>query len=93
LESRLDIIFHALSDPTRRAILRDIASGERTVGAIAKPYPISLAATSKHLKVLETRKPDPPGEARSFQIVRINPEPLRQPRSGLRSMRSSGTNV
>ena len=78
MESGLDAIFHALSDPTRRAILRDIAGGERTVGAVAKPYPISLAATSKHLKVLERANLIHREKRGSYQIVRINPEPLRQ---------------
>jgi len=51
--ARLDSIFHALSDGTRRAILRDISRRDKTVGEIAKPYRMSLAAVSKHLKVLE----------------------------------------
>lgn len=46
-------IFHALSDETRRAMLRDLAGGERTVGELAGPYPMTLAAASKHIKVLE----------------------------------------
>ncbi|WP_373046880.1 ArsR/SmtB family transcription factor [Vulgatibacter sp.] len=50
---RLDAIFHALADPTRRAILAGLAEGERSVGEIAAPFAISLAAVSKHLKVLE----------------------------------------
>src|SRR5260370_7978614 len=50
---RLDSIFHALSDSTRRSILREVSSKPKTVGEIAKPYAMSLAAVSKHLKVLE----------------------------------------
>ena len=50
--AKLDSIFHALSDPTRRSILRIVSTRERTVGEIAKPYRVSLAAVSKHLKVL-----------------------------------------
>jgi DNA-binding transcriptional ArsR family regulator len=49
----MDEIFHALSDGTRRAMLRDLAHGERTVGALAEPYPMTLAAASKHIRVLE----------------------------------------
>lgn len=49
----MDKIFHALSDETRRAMLRDLSLGERTVGELAKPYPMTLAAASKHIKVLE----------------------------------------
>lgn len=46
-------VFHALSDETRRAMLRDLTRGERSVGDLAKPYPMTLAAASKHIKVLE----------------------------------------
>jgi DNA-binding transcriptional ArsR family regulator len=50
---RLDTIFHALSDETRRRMLRDLAGGERTVGELARPFAITLAGASKHIKVLE----------------------------------------
>jgi DNA-binding transcriptional ArsR family regulator len=50
---QLDSIFHALGDATRRQMLRDLASGERTVGQLAQPFVISLAAASKHIKALE----------------------------------------
>jgi DNA-binding transcriptional ArsR family regulator len=49
----LDAIFHALSDATRRAMLRRLGQGEATVGDLAAPYPMSLAAASKHIRVLE----------------------------------------
>ena len=52
-EARLNDVFHALSDPTRRAILRSLTRGERTVGELAAPFDMSLAAVSKHLKLLE----------------------------------------
>jgi DNA-binding transcriptional ArsR family regulator len=45
--------FSALADPTRRAILARLASGEATVGELAEPFAMSLPAVSKHLKVLE----------------------------------------
>jgi DNA-binding transcriptional ArsR family regulator len=51
---RLGPVFHALSDATRRRMLRELAGGERTVSQLAKPFTISLAATSKHIKVLES---------------------------------------
>ena len=50
---QLSHIFHALSDATRRRMLLELASGERTVGQLAQPFAISLAAASKHIKVLE----------------------------------------
>src|SRR5512145_2061616 len=49
----LGSVFHALGDATRRRMLRELAGGERTVGQLAKPFAISLAAASKHIKVLE----------------------------------------
>jgi DNA-binding transcriptional ArsR family regulator len=49
----LDGVFHALSDGTRRAMLRRLAAGEASVGDLAAPYPMSLAAASKHIRVLE----------------------------------------
>src|SRR5262249_58983491 len=50
---QLDSVFHALGDPTRRRMLRDLAGGERTVGQLAEPFAISFQAASKHIKVLE----------------------------------------
>ncbi|HEX7768811.1 MAG TPA: metalloregulator ArsR/SmtB family transcription factor, partial [Dokdonella sp.] len=50
---RLDLTFAALADPTRRAILARLASGEATVTELADPFEISQPAISKHLKVLE----------------------------------------
>ena len=75
--SRLNQVFHALADPTRRSILRTIATRERTVGEIAEPYRVSLAAVSKHLKVLERAKLIAREKRGSFQFVRLNPEPLK----------------
>ena len=49
----LSAVFRALGDPTRRAMLRRLSRGERSVGELAKPFRMSLAAASKHVKVLE----------------------------------------
>jgi DNA-binding transcriptional ArsR family regulator len=49
----LDATFAALADPTRRAILARLASGERTVSELAAPFDVSLPAISKHLRVLQ----------------------------------------
>jgi DNA-binding transcriptional ArsR family regulator len=51
--NQLDTVFHALGDATRRRMLADLASGERTVGQLAAPFAMSLAAASKHIKALE----------------------------------------
>jgi DNA-binding transcriptional ArsR family regulator len=50
---QLDSVFHALGDATRRQMLRELAGGERTVGQLAEPFAMSLAAASKHIKALE----------------------------------------
>jgi DNA-binding transcriptional ArsR family regulator len=50
---RLNSVFHALGDATRRRMLSELALGERTVGELAEPFTISLAAASKHIKALE----------------------------------------
>ncbi len=52
-DTDLDATFHALADPTRRAILARLTEGEATVNELAAPFDISLPAISRHLKVLE----------------------------------------
>jgi DNA-binding transcriptional ArsR family regulator len=51
---QLDLVFHALGDPTRRRMLRELADGERTVSQLARPFSMSLAAASKHIRSLES---------------------------------------
>lgn len=50
---QLNVVFHALGDATRRQMLRQLSGGERTVSELAKPFAISLAAASKHIRALE----------------------------------------
>jgi DNA-binding transcriptional ArsR family regulator len=50
---QLSLVFAALADPTRRSILTRLAEGEATVNELAEPFPVSLPAISRHLKVLE----------------------------------------
>jgi DNA-binding transcriptional ArsR family regulator len=52
-DRRLNAVFSALSDPTRRAIVHRLAAGEATVGELAQPFTMSFQAVSKHLRVLE----------------------------------------
>lgn len=72
----LDGVFHALADPTRRAMLRSLASGQRTIGELAAPFSMSFTAASKHVRVLEraglVRRRI---EGRSH-ICRLDPAPL-----------------
>ena len=72
----LDSVFHALADATRRSILRDITRREKTVGEIAQPYAMSLAAVSKHLDVLERASLIRRERRGSCRMVRLNPKPL-----------------
>ena len=51
-DDRLSLVFSALADPTRRRILARLAEGDATVTELAEPFPISLPAISRHLKVL-----------------------------------------
>jgi DNA-binding transcriptional ArsR family regulator len=53
VEQRLDTIFQALADPTRRGMLASLAHGDKSVGELGKPYRMTFAGASKHLKVLE----------------------------------------
>jgi DNA-binding transcriptional ArsR family regulator len=73
----LDSVFHALSDATRRAILRDVSREARTVGQIAEPYNMSLAAVSKHLQVLERADLIRREKKGNFRMVQLNADNLR----------------
>ena len=77
VEHNLNHIFHALADPTRRAILDHLADGEATVSHISEPLPLSFAAVSKHLGVLE-RAGLVTREARGrARVCRLNPAALK----------------
>jgi DNA-binding transcriptional ArsR family regulator len=80
----LDGVFHALADPTRRAMLRSLASGQRTIGELAAPFSMSFPAASKHVRVLEraglVRRRI---EGRSH-ICRLDPAPLAAAETWLR---------
>ncbi|MGH6711074.1 MAG: ArsR/SmtB family transcription factor [Bradyrhizobium sp.] len=53
-QTHLDAVFHALADPTRRAMLGQLAERELTIGELATPFSMSFAGASKHVRVLET---------------------------------------
>src|SRR4051812_5846011 len=52
VDNRLDTVFHALADPTRRAMLARLARGESSIGELAEPFSMTLAGASKHVNVL-----------------------------------------
>jgi len=73
----LSATFAALADPTRRAILARLASGETSVLEIAKPFDISLPAVSKHLKVLERAGLIERGREAQWRPCRLQANPLK----------------
>jgi DNA-binding transcriptional ArsR family regulator len=73
---RLDSVFHALGDATRRRMLHELAKGERTVGQLADPFAISLAAASKHIKALEKAGLIHREVRGRIHMCRLEPEPL-----------------
>jgi DNA-binding transcriptional ArsR family regulator len=77
MADRLSATLAALADPTRRGILARLAGGELTVNEIAKPYAMSLAAVSKHLKVLEGAGLISRGKQAQWRPCRLEAAPLR----------------
>jgi DNA-binding transcriptional ArsR family regulator len=75
---RLSATFAALSDPTRRAILARLATGETSVKELAEPFQMSLPAVSKHLKVLERAGLIRRGREAQWRPCRLAAEPLRE---------------
>lgn len=65
-QSPLDQVFHALADPTRRAIVERLVAGEASVSALAAPFEVSLAAIGQHVQVLEAS-----GLVRTHKVGRV----------------------
>lgn len=72
----LDYIFQALSDPTRRSILKSLARKERGIKEVADSYSISLAAISKHVKVLERARLVERRREGSVSYLSLNPDAM-----------------
>ncbi len=75
---RLSATFAALADPTRRAILARLVSGEASVTELAKPFDMSLPAISKHLKVLERSRLIRRGRRAQWRPCRLEAGPLKE---------------
>ena len=75
---QLSRTFAALADPTRRAILARLATGEATVSELAEPFSVSLQAVSKHLKVLEGAGLVSRGRTAQWRPARLESEPLHE---------------
>jgi DNA-binding transcriptional ArsR family regulator len=80
---QLSIVFGALSDPTRRAILASLAGGERSVAELGAPFAISQPAISKHLRVLERAGLITRSRRATARLSRLRAEPLRDATSWL----------
>jgi DNA-binding transcriptional ArsR family regulator len=78
VDEQLSTTFHALADPTRRAILARLAGGEATVNELAEPFPISTQAVSKHLKVLERAGLIARGRSRQLRPSRLQGAALKE---------------
>lgn len=74
--SELDLVFRALGDPTRRAILNRLARREHTVTELAAPFDMSLASVSKHIKALEHAGLVRRRVRGRIHYCRLNPRPL-----------------
>ena len=77
-EDQLNTTFAALADPTRRAILSRLASGDASVTELAEPFDMSLPAISKHLKVLENAGLIARGRDAQWRPCRLDAGPLRE---------------
>jgi len=77
MSDRLSETFGALADPTRRAILARLASGEASVTELAEPFAMSMPAISKHLKVLERAGLVARGREAQWRPCRLQAAPLK----------------
>ncbi len=75
-KSQMNAIFRVLGDATRRRMLRELASGERTVSQLAEPFAMSLAAVSKHVKALENAGLIRREVRGRTHLCRLDPRPL-----------------
>jgi DNA-binding transcriptional ArsR family regulator len=74
----LSLVFGALADPTRRAILQQLSRGDATVGELAKPHAVSQPAISQHLKVLEKAGLITRHRHATARLSHLQAEPLRE---------------
>ena len=78
VEDHLSSVFFALADPTRRGVLARLARGDATVKELAEPYAMSVAAVSKHLKVLEAAGLVSQGRQSQWRPRHLEPAPLQE---------------
>jgi len=78
MNEQLDATFHALADPTRRAMVSRLGQGELSIGELAEPLAMSLWGAAKHVRVLETAGLVTCRKVGRSQICRLRPAPLAQ---------------
>ncbi|WP_433973846.1 ArsR/SmtB family transcription factor [Tunturiibacter lichenicola] len=78
MDDQITSTFGALADPTRRAILSRLASGETSVTELAAPFEMSMPAVSRHLKVLERAGLISRGREAQWRPCKLNPKPLKE---------------
>jgi DNA-binding transcriptional ArsR family regulator len=76
--AQLDLVFGALADPTRRAILARLADGEATVNELVEPFKLAQPTITKHIKVLESAGLVSRGREAQFRPVKLNATPLKE---------------
>ena len=84
VEQRLDTIFHALADPTRRGMLASLALGDKSIGELGEPFAMSFAGAAKHVKVLEAAGLIARRRAGRRQMCALEAEPLAEAQRWLR---------
>jgi DNA-binding transcriptional ArsR family regulator len=88
VNERLDFVFAALADPTRRAIVARLAHGEASVSQLAAPFTVSLPAVTKHLSVLRRAGIVEDRKLGRVRLCRLAPDPLRQAERWVAEQRS-----
>jgi DNA-binding transcriptional ArsR family regulator len=86
---QLSLVFAALADPTRRSIVTRLAEGEATVNEIAEPFPVSLPAISRHLKVLERAELIIRGREAQWRPTQLQAEALDESMEWMRSRKQT----
>jgi len=86
--ARLDAVFAALADPTRRAIIERLSYGEARVTEVAEPFPMSLNAVSKHIRVLEASGVVVRQKKGRDHILSVNPRSLDEVDGWIEGMRA-----
>ena len=84
VDNRLDATFRALSDPTRRGMLANLALGEKSIGELAEPFAMTFAGASKHVKVLEEAGLIARRKIGRTHLIKIEAKPLEEAERWLR---------